>query len=143
MFLSNQRILRRGADSSFTNVWENNPKGVPKVMAETLTKHPHAQEVLVFLSQISEEHVSVEDVVAATQLGPVVYPVLSHLHEQGMIEPYWLQRVAGPQLNYQITLKGLESLRRMSVAEKSVHAAPKAKAILSKPKAVAKTDSSK
>ncbi len=112
-------------------------------MAEAITKHPHAQEILVFLSHISEEHVSVEDVAAATDLGPVVYPVLSHLHEQGMIEPHWLQRVAGPQLNYQITLKGLESLRRMSVGQKNVRAAPTAKAILSKLKAVAKTGSSK
>jgi hypothetical protein len=113
-------------------------------MAKAMTKHPHAQDVLVFLSQSSEEHVSVEDVAAATNLGAVVYPVLSHLHEQGMIEPHWLQKVAGPQLNYQITLKGLESLRRVMVSKKNVRTALKAEPALSTLKTkVARTESRK
>jgi DNA-binding PadR family transcriptional regulator len=113
-------------------------------MAEAITKHHHAQQVLAFLSQTSEEHVSVEDLAAATKLGAVVYPILSSLHEQGMVEPRWLQKVAGPQLNYQITLKGLESLRRTAAAEKPVRPALKAEPALSKLKAkVARTDSRK
>jgi hypothetical protein len=58
-------------------------------MAEAITKHHHAQQVLAFLSQTSEEHVSVEDLAAATKLGAVVYPILSSLHEQGITKSCW------------------------------------------------------
>jgi DNA-binding PadR family transcriptional regulator len=109
-------------------------------MAEAITKHPHAQQVLVLLSQTSEEHVSVEDMAVATNLGAVIYPVLSSLHEQGMVEPHWLRKVAGPQLNYQITLKGLESLRRMTVTEEPARPALAAEPALLKLKGFMKRD---
>lgn len=111
-------------------------------MPRATSKQLYTQQVLAFLSQSSHEHISVEDVATATNLGAVVYPVLSKLHEQGMVEPHWLQKVAGPQLNYQITLKGLESLRRAPMIEKPVRSAIKAEPALSQLKTKLETDSS-
>jgi DNA-binding PadR family transcriptional regulator len=74
----------------------------------------YARQVLSLLAQSSAIYVSVDELAETTKLASVVYPVLSKLHKQGMVEPHWVQSIAGPKLNYQITLKGLEYARHIS-----------------------------
>jgi DNA-binding PadR family transcriptional regulator len=78
--------------------------------ASSKQKH-NARQVLTLLAESSSGQLSVDELAETTKLSSVVYPLLSRLHKQGMVEPQWEQRIAGPKLHYQITLKGLEYLR--------------------------------
>jgi predicted transcriptional regulator len=113
-----------------------------KLFEATDQRKQNALSVLTHLSQATATHVSVDDLAETTQLGVVIYPVLSHLHEQGMVEPHWVQRIAGPQLHYQITLKGLEYSRRAASSDVPFYARSMTKPILAKLKTwFARTDS--